>query len=87
MKKITTLFLLAFLLMAGTATMAQVAINTDGSQPNASAILDVKSTSKGVLPPRMTNTERNAIATPAAGLIIYSTTDKCIQIYNGIDWQ
>jgi hypothetical protein len=39
----------------------------------ASAILEIRSTTKGFLPPRMTTTERNAIASPAAGLIVYET--------------
>jgi hypothetical protein len=51
-----------------------VAINEDNSTPNASAVLDVKSTTKGLLIPSMTTTQRNAIVTPAEGLIIYNTT-------------
>jgi hypothetical protein len=54
-------------------TMAQVAVNADGTQPDASAMLDVKSTTKGMLVPRMTTTQRNAIATPATGLLVYCT--------------
>ena len=52
------------------ATMAQsVGINADGSAANASAMLDVSSTTKGFLPPRMTGAQRNAIASPVpAGL-------------------
>src|SRR6266480_3335843 len=41
--------------------------------PNASSILEVKSTTKGVLIPRMTKTQRDAIASPAQGLLIYQT--------------
>jgi hypothetical protein len=44
------------------------------ASPNASAILQVNSTTKGFLPPRMTTTERNAIASPASGLIVYDRT-------------
>ncbi|MBU9936106.1 MAG: hypothetical protein KTQ13_05600, partial [Ferruginibacter sp.] len=47
-----------------------LAINTDGSPAHASALLDVKSTTKGILIPRMTKAQKNAIATPAAGLLI-----------------
>jgi hypothetical protein len=50
-----------------------VAINGDNSSPDASAMLDVKSTTKGMLAPRMTQAQRNAIASPATGLIIYQT--------------
>lgn len=52
---------------------AQVAINTDGSAPDNSAMLDVKSTSKGLLAPRMTLVQRDAILNPANGLIIFCT--------------
>ncbi|MHC1775001.1 MAG: tail fiber domain-containing protein [Lentimicrobium sp.] len=50
-----------------------VAINSDNSPPDPSAMLDVKSTTKGVLVPRMTFAQRNAIVSPAAGLMIYQT--------------
>lgn len=50
---------------------AQVAVNTDGAAPDASSMLDIKSTSKGVLLPRMTLIQRSAIASPANGLMIY----------------
>jgi len=52
---------------------AQVAINTDGSLPHSSSMLDVKSTSKGLLAPRMTLAQRSAIITPATGLTIFQT--------------
>jgi uncharacterized protein (TIGR02145 family) len=52
---------------------AQVGINTDNSSADPSAMLDVKSSNRGLLPPRMTHTEINAIATPANGLIVYCT--------------
>jgi hypothetical protein len=57
------------------STMAQVAINTDGSAANSSALLDVKSTTKGVLVPRMTIEERNLISQPAAGLLVFCTNN------------
>lgn len=48
-----------------------VAINTDGSAPGTSAMLDVVSTTKGLLIPRMTQAQRLAITTPALGLMVY----------------
>lgn len=45
---------------------AQVGINEDGSDPDPSSVLDLKSTDKGVLVPRMTDTQRDAITNPAA---------------------
>ena len=70
MKKLS---LLAAILFTGMAVFSQVGINTDASVPNNSAMLDVKSTSKGLLPPRMTYEELHAIASPANGLIVYCT--------------
>jgi len=53
---------------------------------NASSVLDIESTTAGFLPPRMTSTERNAIATPATGLVVYNTTDNRLSVYNGTAW-
>jgi Chaperone of endosialidase len=71
MKKI--LILLYAAIIANQFTIAQVAINNDGTTPNSSAMLDIKSTSKGLLTPRMTTAQRNAIASPATGLMVYDT--------------
>jgi hypothetical protein len=57
-----------------------------GSNANASAQLDVSSTTKGFLPPRMTTTQKNAIASPAAGLVVYDSTTNKLQCYNGSTW-
>ena len=69
MKKIFLLLFVAFWMNIH----AQVAVNTDGSAPDASAMLDVKSTVKGLLAPRMTLVQRTAIVNPATGLMIYQT--------------
>ena len=52
----------------------------------ASAMVDIQSTTKGFLPPRMTTTQKNAIASPAAGLMVYDTTLNVISYYNGSMW-
>ena len=52
----------------------------------ASAQLDVASTTKGFLPPRMTTVQRDAISSPAAGLVIYNTSTNKHQGYNGSTW-
>ncbi len=65
---------------------AQVGINTDASTPDASAMLDVKSTEKGMLIPRMDETAMNNIATPATGLMIYNTTENDFYYYDGTNW-
>lgn len=56
------------------------------STPDSSAILDLTSTTKGLLTPRMTTTQRNAIASPAVGLIVYDTTLLSLYQYNGTAW-
>ena len=68
----------------GGGVNAQVGIGT--TSPNASAELDVSSTTKGFLPPRLTTTQRNAISSPATGLTIYNTTLNCMEYFNGTGW-
>jgi hypothetical protein len=53
---------------------------------NASAVLQADSTTKGFLPPRMTTTQKNAIASPAAGLVVYDSTTNKLCCYNGSTW-
>jgi hypothetical protein len=62
------------------------AINTDGSNADASAILDVKSTNKGMLVPRMTTAQRTAIASPAKGLLVFDNDTGDFWFYNGTAW-
>ena len=57
------------------------------STPDQSAKLDVSSTDLGFLPPRMTYAQRNAISSPAPGLIIYCTDCHEMQVFNGAIWQ
>jgi len=64
---------IVILLFNSSLLFSQVAINADGSAADNSAMLDVKSTSKGLLPPRMTHAQLNAINNPADGLIVYCT--------------
>lgn len=77
---------------AGTAVTERMRIDDSGgvgigtTSVNASAALDVSSTTKGILPPRMTTTQRDAIASPAVGLFIYNTTAGSYQGYNGSVW-
>ena len=90
MRKTGIFFLL--ILIASMTVFAQVGINNDGSAPNPSAILDIKSTNKGFLPPRMTQTERNNIVNPAEGLIVFCTDctangTGALSIYQNGIWQ
>jgi uncharacterized protein (TIGR02145 family) len=85
--KTIKIFLFAFLLFAAGTTNAQVGIGTP--TPNASAQLDVSSTTKGFLPPRMTQAQRNAIASPVAGLTIWCKDCGVLgelQVYNAATW-
>jgi len=63
-----------------------LSINTDGSIAHNSAMLDVKSTDKGVLIPRMTTAQRTAIASPATGLQVYDSDLNLLFYYNGSTW-
>ncbi len=81
------LLLFAALFATSFASFAQVGMGT--TTPSASAALDITSTTSGFLPPRMTKVQRDAIATPAAGLIVYCTNCSVngeMQIYNGTSW-
>jgi hypothetical protein len=84
MKKI--LLLLSFLGLA-LAGFSQVGINNDNSAPDPSAMLDVKSTSRGLLIPRMTTYQMNAIAAPIDGLLVYNVSVKALYWYNGTTWK
>ena len=82
MKKILLLFLIAIM----NTGIAQVAINTSGTAPDASAMLDIKSTTSGLLIPRMSATDRDNITTPATGLLIYVTDDNNFYYFDGANW-
>ncbi|MBU3714574.1 MAG: PKD domain-containing protein, partial [Ferruginibacter sp.] len=70
-------------IIAGTG--GKVGVGT--TSPNTSALLDISSTTKGFLLPRMTAAERNAISTPASGLQVYNTDTNQLNYYNGSSWQ
>ena len=83
MKQIFTL--LAAVLLTAT-TYAQVGIGT--TTPDASSALDITSTTKGLLIPRMTAAQRDAISSPATGLMIYQTDGTAgFYYYNGSSWE
>ena len=83
MKKCSIFFILFAFQICG---LAQVGIGT--TTPASSAALDVTSTSKGFLPPRMTTAQRNAISSPALGLMIYCTDCGVgeIGVYSNGEW-
>jgi hypothetical protein len=79
----------------GNATTVTERLRIDGignvgigtSSPSASAILDAQSTTKGVRMPNMTTTQKNAIASPAAGLMVFDTTLAKLCVYSGAAWE
>ena len=81
-------FICSIIIMAliQTAFTQSVAINNDASVPDASAMLDVKSTSKGMLVPRMTTAQRTAIVSPATGLLVFDNTNGSFWFYTGVAW-
>ncbi|MEO8149113.1 MAG: T9SS type A sorting domain-containing protein [Bacteroidia bacterium] len=92
MKK-NLLSIIMILIAAHTNVFAQNTFPATGSagigtaSPNTSALLEIKSTTKGLLIPRMTKTQRDAIATPATGLMIYQTNSTPgFYYYSGTAW-
>ena len=80
-------FLFYFLIVFSSVSFAQnVAINATGAAPVASAMLDITSTTSGLLIPRMSSVQRVAIATPATGLKVYDTTTNTFWYFNGVIW-
>ena len=73
--------------MMSVASYSQVGIGT--TTPDSSSVLDISSTSGGLLLPRMNETQRDAISSPAIGLLIYliDGSTQCLQVYNGTDWE
>lgn len=63
-----------------------VSINNTSAVANGSALLDMTSTTKGLLIPRMTTAQRDAINTPAVGLLIFDTNLNAFMFFNGTDW-
>ena len=84
-----TFFCVFFLLSLLTInnTSAQVAVNATGAAADGSAMLDIASTTRGLLAPRMTTAQREAISSPAAGLLVYQTDAPVgFYYYNGTEW-
>ena len=71
-----------------TLLRSQVVVGT--GTPNGSALLEVQGTTGGVLFPRMTQTQRDAIASPATGLMLYNTSTRCLEVNVGtpssVEW-
>ena len=81
------IFALAYTLLFTLGLNAQVSVSTTGTTPDPSAMLDVVSTDKGMLIPRMTTAQRTTIATPAIGLMVYDTDTDDFWFFNGSIWE
>ncbi|HBF87025.1 MAG TPA: hypothetical protein DDX39_00175 [Bacteroidales bacterium] len=89
MKTLTKIFLVLLIANCSlTIVNAQnIAITDDDAySANSSAMLDVKSTTKGMLVPRLTTAQRTAVASPATGLLIFDTDAGSFYFYNGTSW-
>ncbi len=85
MKKV---YMLCAAFCALSALSAQsVSINNTGALANASSMLDITSTSKGLLIPRMTSVQRAAILTPATGLVVFDVTLNEFYYFDGTIWR
>lgn len=83
MKKMITSFIATASVLF---SFSQNNVGIGTSTPNSSAILDITSTNKGLLIPRMTTAQRTAIATPAKGLMVFDTDNNSFWYYNGSAW-
>ena len=84
MKKYISIFLLSCLPFL--SYCQNVGINSTGAAPDKSAMLDVTSTNKGMLVPRMTSAQRTIIASPAKGLLVFDTDVNSFWFFNGATW-
>ena len=87
MKKIYLLCLLIMQTGAGCLMAQNVGINATGALPDTKAMLDISSTSSGLLIPRMTTVQRDAITSPPVGLQVYNLTTNTMDIFRGVNWE
>ena len=79
---------LLFLMFIGINILnAQVAINEDDSDADSDVELDIKSTTRGVLIPLLTTSQRDAIPSPARGLLVFNRSGAYFNVYDGTNWQ
>ncbi len=69
-----------------TAQGQSMGISSTSITPDPSSILELRTSTKGLLTPRMTTIQRDAISSPATGLVIYNTTTNQFNFYNGTIW-
>jgi hypothetical protein len=88
MKNIKLFVLVVLVVTLSNSAVAQSALKLGNNSTvlNSSAVLELESTTKGFLLPRLTTAQRNTIVSPAVGLTIFNTTLNCNEWYNGNDW-
>lgn len=79
---LTLCFLVGSILLRG-----QVLVGTSAQTPDPSAALEIRTSVRGLLLPRLTRLQIIAIANPAEGLVVYNTTNKQPAFYDGISWR
>jgi len=80
------ILLLTSLVLSFLSFAQNIAINNNGANADPSAMLDVQSTTKGMLVPRMTTAQRTAIASPVKGLLVFDNDTNSFWFYNGTAW-
>lgn len=86
LQKVLPAFIMAILFFMNAESFAQQNVGIGITTPDASAILDLTATDKGMLVPRMTSVQRTAIAAPAAGLLVYDTDFSQFWFFDGTIW-
>lgn len=86
MKKFPVILSIILFFFLTNYSISQVSVTNDGSSPDSSAMLDVKSTSSGMLIPRMSTAERNLIQNAAEGLLVYDTDIHKFVYFDGTFW-
>ena len=87
MKTKSIAFIAILILSWQLSTGQGVSVNESGIPAHSSAMFDIQSTSKGMLIPRMTTSQRTAINSPANGLLVFDTTSGSFWFYHGGTWQ
>ena len=82
LQRFTLLFIASFFSLFSSYSQVGIGTNT----PDASSILDMASTTQGVLTPRMTTTQRTSISSPAEGLLVFDTDLNAFHFYEGTKW-
>lgn len=86
-QKLLTIVIVGTIFFIKTVNAQSVSINNTAAAPDSTAMLDINSTTKGLLIPRMTAGQRSAINTPATGLLVYQTDgDPGFYYFNGTNW-